>query len=106
VQKSIDRALSVGDYETAEALRQRLEALKEIRAIKAYERQTPLARAVIAFVQASDDEAAARAFATHRTLLDTHEAEKMLAEAFEAQDDKARSHLRRRAEMLKELRTG
>ena len=103
-QKAIDRALDMGDYETAEALRQRLEALKDIRAIKAYERQAPLARAVIAFVQAADEEAARQAFEAHRDILDTDEAEKMLAEDFEAEDDKARSHLRRRAEMLRELR--
>ena len=106
VQKAIDRALDRGDYETAEALRQRLEALKDIRAMKAYERQAPLARAVIAFVQAADDEAARQAFEKHRDLLDTDAAEKLLAEDFEAEDDKARSHLRRRAEMLRELRLG
>ncbi len=104
VQRAIDKALDMGDYETAEALRQRLEALKEIRAMKAYERQAPLARAVIAFVQAADEESARRAFETHRALLDSDEAEKLLAEDFEAQDDKARTHLRRRAELLRQLR--
>jgi hypothetical protein len=104
VQRAIDAALDMGDYETAEALRQRLEALKEIRAMKAYQRQAPLARAVIAFVQAADDEAAHRAYAAHRDQLNTDEAEKMLVEDFEANDDKARAHLRRRAAMLRALR--
>jgi hypothetical protein len=106
VQKAIDTALDRGDYETAEALRQRLDALKEIRAMKAYERQAPLARAVIAFVQAADDVEAQRTWEKYRDQLDTDAAEKMLAEDFEAQDNKARSHLRRRAELLQELRAG
>jgi len=104
VQKAIDRALNMGDYETAEALRQRLDALKDIRAMKAYERQAPLARAVIAFVQAAHEVSARKVFAEHRDLLDSDEAEQMLVNEFEAQDEKARSHLRRRAQMLRELR--
>jgi len=104
VQRAIDAALNQGDYENAEALRQRLDALKEIRAMKAYQRQAPLAQAVIAFVQAEDDEAARRAYAAHREQLDTDAAEKMLAEDFEAADEKARAHLRRRAAMLRALR--
>ena len=104
VQRAIDTALNMGDYETAEALRQRLKALQEIRAMKAYQRQSPLARAVIAFVQAGDEETARRAYETHRSQLDTDAAERMLLEDFEANDDKARTHLRRRAAMLRELR--
>ncbi len=105
VQKAINTALNMGDYETAEALRQRLDALKDIRAMKAYQRQTPLARAVIAFVQAPDDEAARQTYAAQREQLDTDAAEKMLLEDFEADDPKSQAHLRRRAEFLKQLRS-
>ena len=105
VQRAIDKALDMGDYETAEALRQRLEALKEIRAMKAYQRQAPLARAVIAFVQAADDEAARQTYAAQREQLDTDAAEKMLSEDFNASDPKSQSHLRRRAELLRDLRS-
>jgi len=104
VQKGIDRALNAGDYETAEALRQRLDALKEIQAMKAYDRQPPLARAVIAFVQAAHEEAARQIFEKYKDLLDSDEAEEMLAQEFEAEDEKARSFLRRRGEMLHDLR--
>ena len=104
VQKAIDTALNMGDYDNAEALRQRLNALKEIRAQQAYQRQPPLARAVLAFIQAPDDASAQEVFRNHSTLLDSDEAERMLSTDFDANDSKAMSHLRRRLEMLQRLR--
>jgi len=105
VQTVIDTGLRMGNYDAAEALRQRLDALKEIRAMKAYQRQDTLAQAVIAFVQAEDDEKARQTYAAYRDQLDTDAAEKMLAEDFDARDNKAHAHLRRRAAMLKQFRT-
>jgi len=104
VQNLIDTGLRMGNYDAAEALRQRLDALKEIRAMKAYQRQDALARAVIAFVQAEDDETARKTYAAHRHHLDTDAAEKLLAEDFDARDSKAHAHLRRRAVLLKQFR--
>jgi len=104
VQNLIEMGLRMGNYDAAEALRQRLDVLKEIRAMKAYQRQDALAQAVIAFVQAEDDEAARNAYQTHRQALDSEAAAKMLTTDFEANDVKARSHLRRRAALLKQLR--
>ncbi len=105
VQKLIDTGLKMGNYDAAEALRQRLDALKEIRAMKTYQRQDALARAVIAFVQAEDDEAARQTYAAHRNQLDSDAAAKMLTEDFDAEDNKAYSHLRRRAALLQQLRS-
>ncbi len=102
-QSLIETGLRMGNYDTAEALRQRLDALTEIRAMKAYQRQDALAQAVIAFVQAADDAGARNAFAQHRHLLSTDAALKMLSEDFEANDPKAQAHLRRRERMLKAL---
>ena len=104
VQAVIDTGLRMGNYDAAEALRQRLDALKEIRAMKVYQRQDDLPRAVIAFVQAEDDETARQTYAAHRRLLDTDAAEKLLAEDFDARDNKAHAHLRSRAALLKQLR--
>ncbi len=105
VQRAIGKALDMGEYDDAEALRQRLDALKDIRAMKAYQRQAPLARAVIAFVQAVDEVDARQTFENQRDLLDTDAAEKMLAQEFEANDDKARTHLQRRAALLRKFRS-
>ncbi len=104
VQKAINKGLDAGDYDTAEALRQRLDALKEIRAQKAYQRQTPLARAVIAFVQARSDIAARRVFEQYRAELDADEAERFLAEEFEGSSQEAERHLAQRRELLRALR--
>ena len=106
VKKAVNKALDMGDYDTAEALRQRLEALMEIRAQKAYQRQTPLAQAVVAFVQARSDIAARRVFDQYRTELDTDEAERFLAEEFEGSSEEAERHLAQRRALLKSLRTG
>ncbi len=105
VQNLIDTGLRMGNYDAAEALRQRLDALKEIRAMKAYQRQDALAQAVIAFLQAEDDEKARQTYAAHRNHLDTDAAEQMLVEDFDAGDNKAHAHLRRRAALLKQFRS-
>lgn len=105
VKKAINKALDVGDYDTAEALRQRLDVLTEIRAMKAYQRQTPLAQAVIAFVQARSDIAARRVFEQYRAELDADEAERFLAEEFEGSSEEAEHHLAQRRELLRTLRT-
>lgn len=104
VNKAIKTALDMGHYDDAEALRQRLEALVQIRGQKAYQRQTPLAQAVIAFVQARNDEAARRAFALHRDQLDSDEAERFLAEEFEGSSREAERHLQQRLALLRALR--
>ena len=106
VQRAINKALDMGEYDTAEALRQRLEALRQIRAQKAYQRQTPLAQAVIAFVQARSDIAARRVFERYRSELDTDEAEAFLAESFEGSSKEAERHLAQRRALLKSFRTG
>ncbi len=105
VQRAIDAALNMGEYDTAEALRQRLDALKEIRAMKAYQRQTPLAQAVIAFVQARNDSAARRMFELHRGQLDSDAAEQFLQEAFEGSSGAAEKHLQQRRALLRSLRS-
>ncbi len=104
VQRAIDTALNMGEYETADALRQRLDALKEIRAMKAYQRQTPLAQAVIAFVQARNESAARRMFELHRDQLDSDAAEQFLKDAFEGSSGAAEKHLQQRRSLLRSLR--
>lgn len=104
VENAIEVALKMNHYDDAEALRQRLDALKEIRAHQAYQRQPALARAVLAFVQAPDDVRAKEAYEAHKQLLDSDEAERLLKEDFEAQDNKSISLLHNRLKMLRRLR--
>ena len=104
VDDIIETALKMGEYDTAEALRQRVDAMKEIRAMLVYQRQDALTKAVIAFVQAGDEATARQTFAKHRALLDSDEAVAMLAEQFDPRDNKAHGHLRRRAQLLQDLR--
>ncbi|RUA15346.1 MAG: hypothetical protein DSY55_06515 [Clostridia bacterium] len=104
VENAIDVALKMNHYDDAEALRQRLDALKEIRAHQAYQRQPALARAVLAFVQAPDDVRAQEAYEAHKQWLDSDEAERLLKEDFEAQDNKSVSLLHNRLKMLRRLR--
>jgi excinuclease UvrABC nuclease subunit len=104
VQQTVDKALDMGEYDSAEALRQRLNALKEIRAMRAYQRQTPLAQAVIAFVQAPTELAARRVFERYRADLDSQEAELFLQEEFEGSSEAADRHLEQRRALLRALR--
>ena len=104
IQRGINKALDIGEYDTAEALRQRLDALKEIRAMKAYQRQTPLVQAVIAFVQARSDIAARRVYERYQNELDSDEAEAFLREEFEGSSEAADQHLAQRRALLQALR--
>jgi len=104
VDNIIESALKMGEYDTAEALRQRVDAMKEIRAMQAYQRQDTLAQAVIAFVQAADETTARQTFNQQRALLDSDAALAMFTQRFDARDNKAHGHLRRRAQLLQQLR--
>ncbi len=106
LEKAIQTALDRGEYGVAEALQQRLDALKEIQALRAEEQRTPLAQALMAFVQARHDEGARRAFEQHRRLLDSDEAEALLKQGFEGSSEEAERHLQSRRALLRRLRRG
>ncbi len=106
LKKAIQTALDRGEYGVAEALQQRLDVLRELQALRAEEQRTPLAQALMSFVQARNDAAARRAFEIHRDLLDSDEAEALLAQGFEGSSADAERHLQSRRALLRRLRRG
>lgn len=104
---AIERAIVVaqerGDTANANALAQRLVVLREIKA-EQKTRSPEMIQAVLAFVQAPDDEAATAVFFAQRHLLATDAAEGFLISHLEPDDKKARVHLEERRQLLRELR--
>jgi len=105
IESAIRQAEQRGDAVNAEALRQRLHALREIRARhQQAQLHAKLARTLLAFVQAGDDNVAAAVFWKNKDLLATDDAEAVLINQFESQDSTARLHLQRRRQLLRMLR--
>ena len=106
---AIERAIAVaqqrGDAANATALAQRLAVLREIKA-EQETRSPEMIQAVLAFVQAPDEEAATAVFHAQRHLLATDDAEGFLISHLEPDDKKARVHLEERRQLLRELRMG
>ncbi len=105
IESAIRKAEQRGDAVNAEALRQRLHALHDIRMQhEQAQLHARLARILLAFVQAGDDNMAAAVFWQNRELLATDDAEAVLINQFESQDSTARLHLQRRRQLLRMLR--
>ena len=106
---AIERAIAVArerdDLANANALAQRLMVLREIKA-EQEARSPEMIQAVLAFVQASDDEAATAVFFAQRHLLASDDAEGFLISHLEPDDKKARVHLENRRQLLRKLRMG
>ncbi len=68
------------------------------------ERQPPVVRALLAFLQAPDDGAARQVFADRKALLQPYEAQRMADGAAEGAPDELRARFAERAALLRELR--
>ncbi len=105
IRAAVAQAEARGDTTNAEALRQRLSALLDIKeAQRQAQLRVPLGKALTAFIQAGDDLTASAVFWQHRHLLATDDAEAFLINQFESADSKARLHLERRRHLLRALR--
>lgn len=105
ISAAVAQAEARGDHANAEALRQRLSALLDIKeAQRQAHLRAPLAKALTAFIQAGDDLTASAVFWQHRHLLATDDAESFLINQFESADSKAKLHLERRRQLLRTLR--
>lgn len=105
IRSAIAQAHQRGDLVNAEAMEQRLTALLHIKAeMEMAEKRAAIAKALVAFVQAEDDNAAAVVFWQNRALLASDDAEAFLINQFESEDSKARLHLERRRQLLRVLR--
>ncbi|RME85309.1 MAG: hypothetical protein D6775_03155 [Caldilineae bacterium] len=104
IENAIAKALEIGDEGNADALAQRLKALRRLRAEQAEKvASQPMTQALIAFVQAPDDEAARAIFRERRDLLANQQAEALLFSHFEGQDSTAKLHLEKRRELFRRL---
>jgi hypothetical protein len=105
IRSAIAQAQQRADRVNAEALTQRLTVLLRIKEQKQLaEKQAAIAKALVAFVQAGDEEVAAAVFWQNRALLASDDAEAFLINQFEWEDSKARLHLERRRQLLRVLR--
>lgn len=105
IRSAIAQAQQRGDDTNAEAMAQRLTALLRIKEQKGQaEQRAMIAKALVAFVQAGDDNMAAAVFWQKRDILATEDAEAFLINQFESEDSKARLHLERRRQLLRILR--
>ncbi|MCO6451229.1 MAG: hypothetical protein J5I90_10630 [Caldilineales bacterium] len=108
IEESIDQAKRSGEIGRAQALRQRLDALVNLRA-QAEGRFTemdapPLIQALMAFLAAEDEESARQVFAQFQTLLQSDEAAQMLAYQFGSDDRDTWQLVQARTQLLHNLR--
>ena len=109
VEARIAEAEAAGDANTAEHLRPRLDLFRQIHAAATQAVQLPpTAQAIIAFVQAEDDAAAAALFTQQRALLQPYEAQQvtdaLVAQAPADTPAEVRARLAARAALLRQLR--
>lgn len=99
----IRQAEEAAETDFAEDVRMRLTGLRQIKADMVL---PPLARALLAFVQALDEAAASAVFATQRELLSPEEAQRSLEEHVRSSDPAMQDHLAARRRLLRRLRQG
>lgn len=105
VAEIIAEAEQAGDAETVEHLRPRLEGFRQIhKASEQAAEQPPVVQAVIAFVQAEDDDAAEALFAQQRLLLQPYEAQRLLDEQVSSDDPATLQRIAERRALLRRLR--
>ncbi|NUQ39297.1 MAG: hypothetical protein HUU23_16265, partial [Caldilineales bacterium] len=112
VEAFIAQAEAEGESETAQALAARLESFRQIHvaatqaqeARQELQEMPPTVRAVIAFIQAGDDAAAAALFAQQRALLQPYEAQQMLDEQVRSDDPAMQARIIERSALLRQLR--
>lgn len=103
VNEVIAQAEEAEETDFAESVRLRLAGLRQIKAGMAL---SPLAQALMAFVQAPDDAAASAVFAAQRQLLLPQEAQRSLEDHIRSNDPTAQDHLAGRRRLLHRLRQG
>ncbi|MBK7199219.1 hypothetical protein [Candidatus Amarolinea dominans] len=103
VNEVIAQAEEAEETDFAESVRLRLAGLRQIKAGMAL---SPLAQALMAFVQAPDDAAAGAVFAAQRQLLLPQEAQRSLEDHIRSNDPTAQDHLAGRRRLLHRLRQG
>ncbi len=105
VERAITGLESGGSQIEAEGLRVRLDALRQIRTQQEMAEESPTMQAIINFLNAPDDEAARQIFALQHDLLDTADAQQMLAEGFSGGDPESQQRIEERAQLLQTLRS-
>jgi hypothetical protein len=103
VHEVVRQAEEAAETDFADSVRMRLAGLRQIKADIAL---PPLAQALLAFVQAPDDDAANAVFAAQRELLLPEEAQRSLEEHVRSSDPAAQDHLAARRGLLRRLRQG
>ena len=103
VNEVIAQAEEAEETDFAESVRLRLAGLRQIKAGMAL---SPLAQALMAFVQAPDDAAAGAVFAAQRQLLLPQEAQRSLEDHIRSNDPTAQDPLAGRRRLLHRLRQG
>lgn len=103
IEQVIAGAKAAGDESAVRHYTVRLSSLQLLRQQPNPEPMPPMARALLEFVQASDEGAACQVFARHEALLKSPEARVMLDKQFRADDVATRRHLARRAALLRRL---
>lgn len=103
INEVIRQAEEAAETDFAASVRLRLTGLRQIKADMAL---PPLARALLAFVQAPDDAAAHAVFAAQRELLAPEEAQRSLEDHVRSSDPVAQDHLAARRRLLRRLRQG
>ena len=106
VEGLIEGLQESGDTEPAGLLRERYEALQEI--VAQYENESPdlppVAHALFDFINATNDDAAARVFDEQRDLLQTAEAQTLLEDSFRSDNEAGEQRLVERRSLLRLLR--
>lgn len=105
VQGWIAAAEAAGNTAAAQGLGQRLAVLQELR--RGQEREAalpPIGRALMAFIRAADDEAAAAVFGREAALLDSETAARALENSFRSDDAEGLARIAARAALLAHLR--
>ena len=103
VHEVIRQAEEAAETDFAESVRLRLTGLRQIKADMAL---SPLAQALMAFVQAPDDAAADAVFAAQREWLSPEEAQRSLEDHIRSNDPATQDHLAARRHLLRRLRQG
>lgn len=106
IRSAVAHAERRGDDVNAQALNGRLQALLALKQQRRRaQKQGAIAKALLAFVQAGDENVAAAVFWQNRDILANDDAEALLINQFESQDRTAKYHLERRRQLLRALRT-
>ncbi len=103
IEQEIERAEQSGQPVLADGLRQRLAALRELQG-KVTTELSPLAQALMDFIQAPSEVAARSIFADRRELLLPAEAQHTLEAQFRSEDPEVQQLITERSRLLQELR--